>query len=88
MARPPIVVSNGGIVDILTKGLDEDQVDTVRTNLKNLIRDEKNGGKNTPKRYWRLQDEGKDPKWENKLNYYKNHDFWKDVFQDMDGDEE
>ncbi len=100
MARPPIIISNGGIVDILTKGLDEDQVNTVRTNLKNLLIDEKKpgsgitkvsrirGGNTTPERYWRLKDEKKDPKYEKKLNDYKNHPFWGEVFEDMDGSEE
>ena len=100
MARPPIIISNGGIVDLLTNGLNQTQKDKVITNLKNLIKNEKmgsiktkvskikktsSGGNNAPRSYWRLKN---DKKYEDNLNYYKNHPIWKEVFADMDGSEE
>jgi hypothetical protein len=69
MARPPIIISNGGIVDILAAGCnnkstDQDVAAQIMQNIRNLnskdgatvamIVKNKNGQGTTPCLYWRL----------------------------------
>jgi len=49
MARPPVIISNGGIVDLLTGGLEAypEAVAIVKNNIKQLIIDDKAPGGKT-----------------------------------------
>ncbi len=69
MARPPIIISNGGVIDLLAEGCanksENEVADQIKDNVARLNVEEKDGyktkvvvikkaGGNTPCLYWRL----------------------------------
>ena len=98
MSRPPIIISNGSILNKITYGLNEKEKKTVKKNLRELYKaDKKDDGetevvyitsieKNAPYLYWRSKKDG--DIYENKIKKYKDDDDYNGVFDDMDGKED